>query len=889
MKNNILHSAEPVGDDKFDGCTSKAIADVFLRHVLPKDLGCSATALHLAYLYIVAIVQISKFLSPQRSVTDLSLSDSASRKISQVYFPQLARAYYNVRPLISDVYKEMVSEIIALDNTGVLNSPYLLSDLYLDLKEAEPSILKFKGDQLSKISGAEFFKRTQFFTEPYMADFLSTSALVALQRERGDSSIPVYLDPACGAGNLLISAFNALLTYYDSSAASKKPNANTVFQSLVGYDLDYNVAAIASASLTIAFARATSKLPVKPARILACEDSSGIGFFSHRVGQKIDKACRKGDRIMITNPPFLGRRLMDPELRNFLNSNYPEARGDLCSAFILRCSEFLEGNGVLALVHQNTFWHLDSLEQARSLLRKQMTLYLSANLGSGAFRHLTGEKAAVSLSILNPCLWTKNKSHGHHDISHYRLPKRVEMLSQLVTAQTSSTPSRHEQSHNFAQSLWRTTKRTNKKTPNMAPYCEWAIPMQGTSTGNSAQAVRYSWEVPSVETNWVSVSKGGGYCRWWGLNRYVVLWGHAGEQLRQYSGHALRNVNVIDETDLVFSDTGTRGLNVRVRAPGQVFIASGPGIRIQAGNEMAHLAYLNSRVASLVLRSINPKLTIAAGYIKKLPFNKTLATHTANAQLARKCVAAKKAIAARKLTNDECDLEKLFPKRIYCFDDYFKTEVTNDFKLELKKLEAESKIDENVLGALELSRKLRSVLNEHISEPIARRSISTLLITPRVLDQALAENLAISCHYRGRSKEGRTYGIDGVLEALAQRFDSHPKNIITYALSHLQSLSLTRKLYLDDLIHKFVLMSMGFKSNRNWHESKHSLHKIKDAVLDLFPDLERELTRTTSMTSFDQWVKYALPSIHSETFLSRPFLLVERNSIRLVRNWVKPA
>ena len=58
---------------------------------------------------------------------------------------------------------------------------------------------------------------------------------------------------------------------------------------------------------------------------------------------------------------------------------------------------------------------------------------------------------------------------------------------------------------------------------------------------------------------------------------------------------------------MVFSDTGTAGLNVRVLLDNQIFIASGPGIRITDGNEYAHLALLNSRLASYCVRIMSPK------------------------------------------------------------------------------------------------------------------------------------------------------------------------------------------------------------------------------------------------------------------------------------------
>lgn len=114
--------------------------------------------------------------------------------------------------------------------------------------------------------------------------------------------------------------------------------------------------------------------------------------------------------------------------------------------------------------------------------------------------------------------------------------------------------------------------------------------MQGTSTGNAEELVGYFWEHFN-DSDWVMVSNGGGYCRWQGLNNRVVKWGKDGEYIKNQKGSALRNVKYFPVTQMVYSDTGTAGLNVRVLLDNQIFIASGPGIRIIKGT-IGECAYL---------------------------------------------------------------------------------------------------------------------------------------------------------------------------------------------------------------------------------------------------------------------------------------------------------
>lgn len=122
-------------------------------------------------------------------------------------------------------------------------------------------------------------------------------------------------------------------------------------------------------------------------------------------------------------------------------------------------------------------------------------------------------------------------------------------------------------------------------------YENFAIPMQGTSTGNAKELINYFWK-HSGDKEWVLISKGGGYSRWQGLNHYCVKWGNNGEYIKLQKGSAIRNANYFKNTQMVFSDTGTSGLNVRELQNNQIFVASGPGIRIKQGKTYAHLAFL---------------------------------------------------------------------------------------------------------------------------------------------------------------------------------------------------------------------------------------------------------------------------------------------------------
>lgn len=864
---------------------SRALSDIVVKALLPLATKADFKTYAQAASFVVGLAQISRFTSTSKA-PDLSLAQAINQQYEavSVHLPNLHGAYkFMCEAGHAEAYQRIWAVLLDDCEGQLLQSSIALPDLYLDLKEHFQPNEKNGGAELAKVMGQEYFRRTQFFTEPYMSNFLIEVALGRLSSPIALNDLPSLVDPACGAGNTLISAFESLNNRLEEKGAEDVSVADHVFAKIVGYDLDPVVASICKASLAIAYARTTSRLPLRAARILTDARESELGFFSPNVTRAVKDAIQDDRCVLITNPPFLGRRLMDAELKNYLKEEYRDARGDLCTAFIIKCANFLNDNDVLALVHQSTLWHLDSLSGARDSIQRIAPLHLSAKLGSRAFRHLAGEKASVSLSIFVKSKSNEFSQPHKYDFSNFNFAAKQSLLERLASEHKATITANNAPFASNVPKQWELASALGSSHQN-GNYGIWAVPMQGTSTGNSREAVRYSWEIPEQYVEWVSASKGGGYSRWWGLNRYVVLWGKAGEELRRYPGHALRNVTMMDDTALVFSDTGTQGLNVRLRSSNQVFIASGPGIRINEGDTFAHLAFLNSRFASLVLRKTNPKLTIAAGYIKKLPFNEVLATHQINAQLAKKCVSAKKAMLDRKLSNDECDLQAIFRGPIVDFNHYFGSELLNDLFHEKQKLECEAEIDRNVLAALGISgTRLKNVTKQLGVTPMGLPK-TALAITSEEVDRILSATLSTTCQFLGRSRPQSAFGIDGPLESMSYALTAHPQLVLDLISANIDSFIHTKAIFLNDLLHKAALFSMGFSQNRSWKENTIAIPKLSAAIFRLFPPASQALKEFDGMPSdIESWIRQILPELHRESYFNRPFLMVDSSKANLVR------
>ncbi len=113
----------------------------------------------------------------------------------------------------------------------------------------------------------------------------------------------------------------------------------------------------------------------------------------------LDLMLREYD-IVVTNPPYSGRRNLNDTINDYLKTHYPEGKGDLYAAFILRCSEWLKDRGHLGMITQQSFMFISSYEDLREYLRAHFAVETMAHTGPRAFSEISGEKVNTTAFCL---------------------------------------------------------------------------------------------------------------------------------------------------------------------------------------------------------------------------------------------------------------------------------------------------------------------------------------------------------------------------------------------------------------------------------------------------------------------------------------------------------
>lgn len=119
----------------------------------------------------------------------------------------------------------------------------------------------------------------------------------------------------------------------------------------------------------------------------AGDNGGSVKFFTQEVSKGfrfMDMTLRQYD-IVVTNPPYLSRRKMNKTLANLLSDQYPEGKGDLYAAFIMRALELIKEDGWVGMLTMHSFMFISSYESLRAYITNQAAIRTLAHYGPGLF------------------------------------------------------------------------------------------------------------------------------------------------------------------------------------------------------------------------------------------------------------------------------------------------------------------------------------------------------------------------------------------------------------------------------------------------------------------------------------------------------------------------
>ena len=365
-------------------------------------------------------------------------------------------------------------------------------------------------------------------------------------------------------------------------------------------------------------------------------------------GVRVILALTEKYHALVMNPPYMGRSGMNDIITRYVHENYSLGKWDLFAAFMLMAIDRLRNSGKMAMINMHSWMFLDAFEGLRTYFVKKYQMDNMLHLGPNTFDELSGEVVQNTAFVLSK--HTPNTTGDYfrlssgincadkermflNDVEHYR------QVYQINFANIPSCPIAY-----WLSSKWLCL--FGKKSINNV-----AISKAGIVSGDDNYFVRNWHEVNIKDISFKSnnpyskyhtFQKGGTNRKYYGNNDYVF-------KLRDlWDAHFYNKSIRRGDEDSYFkkgigwSYTGSTE-NKAFRLIENCICGTGtPAIFVNNGNEYYHvIGYLNSRITSYILPILNPTLSLAPGYVVRLPW-KDCSSKVLIAQLAESNIAISK-------------------------------------------------------------------------------------------------------------------------------------------------------------------------------------------------------------------------------------------------------
>ena len=258
--------------------------------------------------------------------------------------------------------------------------------------------------------------------------------------------------------------------------------------------------------------------------------------------------------VVVTNPPYSGKRNLNDLLAAYLDKEYPDAKGDLYAAFIQRCGELVAAGGRLGMITQQSFMFLSSYEKLRARLRERFAIETMAHVGPRAFAEISGEKVNTTVFALRAeaDAARRDGQHGHLFPAGQRGRKATASAwrsSRLCrsTATSTALPSAASMRSPAARGCIGLAIRFALSLRHYPSLVRSARPRQGLATADNLSirpilvGGRKARSSPTVEAqqmrrpvicDWYPTAKGSRVSRG-GTEAEVVNWKHDGKEIRR--------------------------------------------------------------------------------------------------------------------------------------------------------------------------------------------------------------------------------------------------------------------------------------------------------------------------------------------------------------------
>jgi len=356
---------------------------------------------------------------------------------------------------------------------------------------------------------------------------------------------------------------------------------------------------------------------------------------------------------VVANPPYMGQKSMNADLKNYVNANYPITKSDLMTIFMEVIPNMTEDNSRFALINLPSWLFLSSFEKIRKSYIDEYTFDSLLHMGRGIFgidfgsvafaiKKTKSEEAIGSYFRLHErnfqhilykdieklFLYSNGKVDYKYDFNQYRGEEGITEIPKAGTVVGKKLFYPNIPQIQFSKipggpiAYW-VSKRTIEIFEDSTSLKEYLYSSNGIQTGNNDRFTRAWSEIDysQKDNKWFPYVKGGPFRKWYGNLNLLVNWKNNGEEIKSQKNSCLRGTEYYFHEGITWSDISSGGLAFRYLPKGCLFDAKGPSA---FGDDFYNLlGFLNTTYVNKLSKSLNPTLSFQIGDFKKLPIYET--------------------------------------------------------------------------------------------------------------------------------------------------------------------------------------------------------------------------------------------------------------------------
>lgn len=335
---------------------------------------------------------------------------------------------------------------------------------------------------------------------------------------------------------------------------------------------------------------------------------------------------------VVANPPYMGQKSMNADLKDYVNAQYPLTKSDLFAVFMEVCLHLSIKKGLMGMINQHSWMFLSSYEKLREELLNNYSIVNMIHLGPRTFEELSGE---VVQSTAFVCENGNDITAGtYFRLVDYRNNTEKETQFLQRNNQFSGIPQT-----NFSKipgspiAYW--AKDSIYDLYESKSVVENNYELQGgITTGNDALHLKDWTEVSKKHINfygkdsedtyskytWYPLNKIVGSKKWFSPYQFIINFKNRGEAIINAANsynYRLKEERFYFKSGIAWSDVGSNTPAFRFQETGLLFAARAPMIFT---DDFLLLGFLNSKVVSYILMITSPTLTFNLNEIKRLPY-----------------------------------------------------------------------------------------------------------------------------------------------------------------------------------------------------------------------------------------------------------------------------